>query len=244
MLNPGIREKPKRHYLRWFGVIGFLFIVFILGITSLFLRHYTMRETIYESVVIINETQVTQTVNTARASVASSADSRMSSQISSKLSMITSSESSSSVSSMIVFIMKEDRRAREKAYITTMGTTTTTLNFDYTSYRIKIPMKFKYCNPLGRTALNGSIIPGDTCMVINSSCCPCETDQIVDGYPKKVGWGGKVDAINQKYYEQYFSTYLKNCTGFGVVCKIHSTASGCNWNAECLGGVCKLVSRF
>lgn len=240
VVNPGLPQQKRRNIWKWFSVFLLMGLFFMLIFTVFLIRNYQKREVITKTEIIINESAINIT--------ASSAESSYNSAISSYLTRYSSSASSSSQSSSLVsildYINKESERVRQSLIPTTTPTTTTTLNFDYTSYRIKVPTKFKYCNPLSRFDENGIIIPGDTCMAINSSCCPCSVTQTIDGREKTITYGGKIDAINAKYYDTYYSDWLRNCTGFGVVCRMASTGAGCNWNTACVGGICQLVSRY
>jgi hypothetical protein len=161
-------------------------------------------------------------------------------------SFVTSSVESSSMSSYISSIW--DLNMKNYQTTSTTGIPTTTYNYDYTSYSIKVPTKFKYCNPTTRKIVdeNGAetIIPPDTCIAINASCCPCSTYSMVDGEMKNIGWGGSIDFINAKNYDEYYSKYLHNCTGFGVVCRMSSSPTGCNHVAACIGGMCRDASRY
>jgi hypothetical protein len=135
---------------------------------------------------------------------------------------------------------------------------TTTLNYAYTSYRMTIPQKFKQCKPIPTenfTSINGTIvkglpIPPDTCLVVNASCCPACDTEFIDGSWHTYGYGGRIDTINEKYYKNgnstepdYYTDYLHNCSGFGVVCRMASSPTGCHYSAECVNGLCQLVSR-
>lgn len=226
---------------RWLSLILIMGLFFMLIFTVFLIRNYQKRDVILKSEVIINDSALNLAVSKAE----SSYNSAISSYITKYSSLASSSSQSSSLASILDYINKESERARQSLIPTTIPTqTTTTLNFDYTSYRIKVPTKFKYCNPLTRLGENGTLIPGDTCLAINSSCCPCSVTQVIDGRKQTIAYGGSIDAINAKYYYTYYSDWLKNCTGFGVQCLMASTGAGCNWNAACVGGVCQLVSRY
>jgi hypothetical protein len=246
VLNPGIPKK-KRHFLRWIIVICVIFMLFLLGMTAILIKYYHLRQiTIVEKPLItINETAV-YVVSSIMSSIATS---EISSALSSKESYISSSGFSSSFNSFIQYLTNLSNQAQQSLISTTTETPTTTLSFDYTSYSVKVPMKFKYCNPLERKVYNETsntyiVIPADKCITINASCCPCSTKGIIDGVLKTISWGGSVDSINEKNYPVYLSTYLKNCTGFGVKCRMASTGAGCNYESACVGGLCKLVTRY
>jgi hypothetical protein len=228
VLNPGIPTKKSGH----FRLIAFFVFIFIIVFSILLFRTYQLREITIVEKYINNESAILIIQNNLTSSARSSAESSSDSHYNQLISVMSSSVVSSSLDSLIKNLLNVSAES-QISLIQTTTQPTTTLSFDYTSYSIKVPMKFKYCNP-----------NTDTCIPINSSCCPCSTIGIVDSVKKEIAWGGKIDAINSKYYDIYFNTYLHNCTGFGVKCLMASTGSGCNWNAECLGGVCKLVSRF
>jgi hypothetical protein len=200
-----------------------------------------MREVIEKPIIhdILNDTALQLIVSSAKSSSVSAVTSFKSEYSSS----IVSSSGASSMSSLIKLLMAESNNAQQ-SIIRTSTIPTTTLNYDYTSYRIKVPTKFKYCNPTTRKDLNGSLIEPDECMTINASCCPCSSWGVVEGVLKPVGWGGSIDYINAKYYDEYRSNYLKNCTGFGVVCRMASSPTGCKHEAACIGGICKEAARY
>jgi hypothetical protein len=112
------------------------------------------------------------------------------------------------------------------------------------SYRMRVPVSLKKCNPLERPGFNGTIIPADRCVVVNSSCCPCAIREYVGGAYRTTSYGGRVDAIAERNAAIYMRDYLHNCSGFPVVCKMASSPSGCNYAAACVGGTCQLAARF
>ncbi len=139
----------------------------------------------------------------------------------------------------------------------TLATTTTTL-IDY-RYRGKIDVKYQKCNPL----IN------DTCIVVNVSCCPAyiwvqtgEYDtppKIKEYYDngteyyisnltkiykfKKRCMGGRLDTINSKHYDEYYSRVLKNCTAIGIYsCTPRCVDSG-TYTTQCVYGMCTITSK-
>jgi hypothetical protein len=248
VVNPGLNLPKQKSRLKWVFLIILLLGIFFLIFSGILIRWFVLHKvdvvTIIQNVSIVNDTAISLIASNLASSAESSLDSRFYSSQNSYNSYALSSSMSSQSSSLASFI-NNVWGTSSIITLTTSEIPTTTLNYDYTSYEMKVPMKFKYCNPTYRHGENGTIIPPDTCIVINESCCPCYTMGMVDGVLKKVAWGGRVTAINSKYYpEPYFTTWLKNCTGFGVVCRMANTGAGCDYTAACLNGKCTLVSRF
>ena len=245
VVNPGLPLRKERNTSKWVFLTILLICFFILIFSVLFLRWHSNTTVVERNFSVMNDTALkilSHSVSSAVSSMGSSAISTYISLNSRINSLSSSSKQSSSISSMILYILNASQSSQQ-SLVTTSEITTTTLNLDYTSYSIKVPMKFKYCNPISIKLDNETIIPPDTCLAINSSCCPCSTIGIVNGVKKEIAWGGKIDAINSKYYHEFFTKYLHSCTGFGVKCLMASTGSGCKWTAACVGGLCKLVSR-
>jgi hypothetical protein len=244
VVNPGLDIPKRGSRLKWVFLIVAVICLFLVISLLMVFRHYQMREVVEKPIIhdILNDTALSITVSSAESSSVSYASSMITRYSSSQ----SSSSGASSMSSLVKSLMEEGNNARQ-SLISTLPTTTTTLNYDYTSYEMKVPMKFKYCNPTTRKADNGTLIPPDVCLAIDASCCPCETVGIVDGEKRKIAWGGKIDFINEKYYNGsggYFSVWLHNCTGFGVRCLMASTGSGCHYEAACINGICRAANRY
>jgi hypothetical protein len=243
-LNVGVPQRGGG--LKWIVILITVILIFLLAFALILLRYYTMRETVISTKIILNETALNFIKNSSQNTLKKTIESMQSSFLS-FASSSQSSQASSSAISFFMFNLNDQsaivRNSERTTIITLPTTTTTTLNLDYTSYKIRIPTKFKYCNPLSYKNENGILIPPDVCIVVNESCCPACYYGIINSVKKRLSMGGRLEAINARNYAYYKEFYLKNCSGFGVVCRMASSPTGCDYTAACVGGVCKLVSR-
>lgn len=218
----GIEQYQKPRYFSKI-IILFIFMLFFTTILFIvFLKHYQPYQTLYKYVYIINQTNTTIISNTMLNSPTTTQI--LNDYTESKQKIITAGSSALSSTESRVKYLYNSR------FNPTTFLTTTTINLDYTSYKMRVPEKFKYCRPIEIKGINNTIIPADKCIIINESCCDCKNT------------GGRQVAITEKYYSDYYQNYLHNCS-FSIVCRMGESPTGCNNYAACISGRCVISTR-